>query len=78
MYIEPKYGDEKMEVLLGNEPFARLIEEYMGPDARRYFEEMLKDCKAVEYSNGYENGYKDGVNAMPAGDEVMWADVETP
>ncbi len=27
-----------MEVLLSDEAFPRLIEEYMGPDARRYFD----------------------------------------
>ncbi len=50
-----------MEVLLGDDPFPRLIEEYMGPDARRRFDGILKLCAARNYNDGYDDGYKDGV-----------------
>jgi len=69
-----------MEVLIGdrgNRAFANLIEEYMGPDARRHFEELLEDLKTVEHERGYEEGYKDGAHAAPAEDEVTWVDAET-
>lgn len=49
-----------MEVLLGDEPFASLIEEYMGPDSRRYFELLIDTCEARGYDKGYDDGYRDG------------------
>lgn len=63
MYIEPKYSDEKMEVLLGHDAFPRLIEEYMGPDARKYFDyivETFQDDIKEAYESGKEDGYDKG------------------
>lgn len=60
LYIEPKYGNETMEVLLGDEPFARLIEEHMGADARRYFDELCDGASLSGYERGYNEGYDNG------------------
>lgn len=55
-----------MEVLIGNRAFANLIEDYMGPDARRYLDELCEGYEARErendecYANGYEDGFADG------------------
>lgn len=49
-----------MEVLLGDEPFARLVEEYMGPDARRYLDGLYDSGYNSGYIVGYNNGYADG------------------
>lgn len=60
MYIEPKCGKEKMEVLFGDEQFIRLVEEYMGPDARRYLDWLFEEHGTTQYNKGYEDGYEDG------------------
>lgn len=47
-------------MLLGDEPFARLVEEYMGPDARRYLDEIFEEHGTTQYNKGYEDGYDEG------------------
>lgn len=49
-----------MEVLISDAAFSQLVEEYMGPDARRYFDGLLEDNGRREYDRGYEDGYDDG------------------
>lgn len=56
MYIEPKYGDKKTEVLFCDEDFARLIEKYMGSDARKHF-----DCILADFESDVEDSYEYGV-----------------
>ncbi len=43
-------------MLLGNDAFPRLIEEYMGSEARRYFDEILEFCATYHYNKGYDDG----------------------
>lgn len=47
-------------MLFGDEQFIRLVEEYMGPDARRYLDWLFEEHGTTQYNKGYEDGYEDG------------------